>query len=88
MNGNLRRIPIVNIPGRILVVLGKACAWKGRWKERELGGTGLPGGTSSKPFPLALSCGFNLDATEERYNQDPPLSIHPKISPFYPVCCP
>ena len=30
-----------------------------------------------------LFSGFNLDTTQESYNQDPPLSIHPKILPFY-----
>ena len=34
-----------------------------------------------------LFLGCNLDATEETYNKDPTLSIHPKIIPLYLVCC-
>jgi hypothetical protein len=41
-------------------------------------------------LPTCLSVlflGCNLDATEETYNKDPTLSIHPKIIPFYLMCC-
>ena len=34
-----------------------------------------------------LFLGCNLDATEETYNKDPTVSIHPKIIPLYLMCC-
>jgi hypothetical protein len=35
-----------------------------------------------------LFSGFSLGVMEESYNQDPPLSIYPKIYAFTSVYCP
>ena len=56
-------------------------------RERQELGSGnsleLGRALEASPDPKFSSCFlFNLDATQESYNQDPPLSIHPKMLPF------
>ncbi len=95
------KILIASLLGRIEVApekkYGKAGFLDSKLLYGLVAGSGLTLHRSIPPHQIMNDCpptclyvlflGCNMDATEEIYNKDPTLSIHPKIMPLCLVCC-